>query len=180
PPVYDPGTGPRVKSMGEFLRSSFASEPTLDDELCAEFAQEEMLEMLREVLPEEMALCVWYNKSRRRSRVCPACWRIFQTGDVLSSPLRGLELPRIPHKVYPELVAEQGISGLCSTVCFVLASIKYPEAIRLIFGRSAAEMEEITWECLNAAAGTDVEPDDGGLSLILRMTRLDDLGLGEL
>lgn len=56
PPIYDPGTGPRVKSMGEFLRSSFASEPTWDDELCAEFAQEEMVEMLREVLPEEMAL----------------------------------------------------------------------------------------------------------------------------
>ena len=56
PPVYDAGTGPRVKSMDEFLRSSFASEPTWDDELCAEFAQEEMLEMLRTVLPEEMAL----------------------------------------------------------------------------------------------------------------------------
>lgn len=56
PPIYDPGTGPRVKSMGEFLRSSFASEPTLEDELCAEFAQEEMLEMLSEVLPEEIAL----------------------------------------------------------------------------------------------------------------------------
>lgn len=56
PPVYDPGTGPRVKSMGEFLRSSFASEPTWDDELCAEFAQEEMVEMLRSVLPGEMAL----------------------------------------------------------------------------------------------------------------------------
>jgi len=56
PPVYDPGTGPRVRSMGKFLRSRFASEPTWEDELCAEFAQEEMLEMLREVLPEEMAL----------------------------------------------------------------------------------------------------------------------------
>ena len=56
PPVYDPGSGPRVKSMEEFLRSSFASEPTWDDELCAEFAQEEMLEMLRAVLPNEMAL----------------------------------------------------------------------------------------------------------------------------
>jgi hypothetical protein len=55
PPIYDAGTGPRVRSMGEFLRSSFASEPTWDDELCAEFAQEEMMEMLRMVLPEEMA-----------------------------------------------------------------------------------------------------------------------------
>lgn len=40
-------------------------------------------------------------------------------------------------------------------------------------------MEEITWECLTSV-GTDVERDDGGLSLILRMTRLDDLGLGQL
>ena len=56
PPIYNGGTGPRVKSMDDFLRSGFASEPTWDDELCAEFAQEEMLEMLRAVLPEEMAL----------------------------------------------------------------------------------------------------------------------------
>ena len=56
PPIYNGGTGPRVKSMDSFLRSGFASEPTWDDELCAEFAQEEMLEMLRTVLPEEMAL----------------------------------------------------------------------------------------------------------------------------
>lgn len=56
PPVYDPGTGPRVRSMREFLRSNFASEPTWDDEMCAEFAQEEMLEMLKAVLPDEMAL----------------------------------------------------------------------------------------------------------------------------
>ncbi|KAF9649546.1 hypothetical protein BDM02DRAFT_3084631, partial [Thelephora ganbajun] len=178
PPIYDPGTGPRVKSMGEFLRSSFASEPTWDDELCAEFAQEEMLEMLRVVLPEEMALCVWYNKSRQRSRVCPACWRIFQMGDVLSSPLQGLEPPRVSHKVYPELVAEQGISGLCSTVCFVLASVNYPEAIRFIFGRSTGDMGEIAWEHLSTVAGT--ERDDSGLSMMLRMTRLDDLGLGQL
>lgn len=119
---------------------------------------------------------------------------------MLSSPLQDLELPEIPQKVYPELVAEQGISGLCtllsfinlnlprlyarsvfagSTVCFVLASLNYPEAIRLIFGRSAADMEQITWEYLNLA-GSDVDRDDGGLSMMLRMTRLDDLGLGQL
>ena len=34
-------------------------------------------------------------------------------GDILTSPLEGLELPRIPHKAYPELMAEQEISGLC-------------------------------------------------------------------
>lgn len=64
-------------------------------------------------------------------------------------------------------------------MCFVLASLNYPEAIRVIFGRSAEEMEEITWEYLNTA-GSGVGRDDGGLSMILRMTRLDDLGLGQL
>lgn len=41
-------------------------------------------------------------------------------------------------------------------------------------------MEEITWQYLNAVPGSDVERDDGGLSLMLRMTRLDDLGLNQL
>ena len=39
-------------------------------------------------------------------------------------------------------------------------------------------MEDITWEYLTAM-GSD-ERDDGGLSMMLRMTRLDDLGLGQL
>jgi len=39
-------------------------------------------------------------------------------------------------------------------------------------------MEEITWEYLNTV-GSD-ERDDGGLSMALRMTRVDDLGLGQL
>lgn len=118
-------------------------------------------------------------------------------GDILSSPLQGLELPKIPHKAYPELMAEQEISGLCmhffnlslfrlcsrpvftgSTVCFVLASLDYPDATHLIFGRNAGEMEEVTWEYLTTV-GSD-ERDDGGLSMMLRMTRLDDLGLGQL
>ena len=56
PFIYDPGNGPRVRNVSSFLASSFAAPPTLDDPLCAEFAQEEMLEMLCAVLPEETAL----------------------------------------------------------------------------------------------------------------------------
>ena len=68
-----------------------------------------------------------------------------------------------------------------STVCFVLASASYPEAIRLIFGRNAGDLEEATWEFLDAAgAAGNSERDDGGLSMMLRMTRSDDLGLGQL
>ena len=106
----------------------------------------------------------------------------------------------MPHGVCPELVAEQGISGLCarsfhsslpfsasvarmifagSTVCFVLASLNYPEPFRVMFGRCAGDMEEISWEYLSTAVGNS-DRDDGGLSMMLKMTRLDDLGLGQL
>lgn len=64
-----------------------------------------------------------------------------------------------------------------STVCFVLASLNYPEGIRVIFGKSAAE--EINWDSLSTV-GRNLTNDDGGLSMILRMTRQDDLGLGQL
>jgi hypothetical protein len=56
PPIHDPGNGPRVKNIHVFLGSSFCSPPSMDDELCAEFAQEEMLDMLYTVLPRELAL----------------------------------------------------------------------------------------------------------------------------
>lgn len=57
PCIYDPGNGARVRDTRAFLTSSFfAQSPALDDPLCAEFAQEEVLEMLCTVLPEETAL----------------------------------------------------------------------------------------------------------------------------
>lgn len=56
PAIYDPGNGPRVKNIHAFLASSFSSPPSLDDDLCAEFAQEEMLDMLCTVLSDELAL----------------------------------------------------------------------------------------------------------------------------
>lgn len=54
--IHDPGTGPRVRDARAFLGSYFALPPSLDDPLCAEFAQEEVLQMLMTVLPEETAL----------------------------------------------------------------------------------------------------------------------------
>ena len=56
PNIYDPGTGPRVRNAREFLASYFAQPPSLNDALCAEFAQEEILEMLCTVLSEDMAI----------------------------------------------------------------------------------------------------------------------------
>lgn len=56
PFIHDPGDGPRVRDARVFISSSFAAPPSLDDALCAEFAQDEILEMLLSVLPEETAL----------------------------------------------------------------------------------------------------------------------------
>jgi hypothetical protein len=56
PAIYDPGNGPRVKNVHAFLVSSFAAPPSLEDDLCAEFAQEEVLDMLCTVLPYELAM----------------------------------------------------------------------------------------------------------------------------
>ena len=87
--------------------------------------------MLCTILPEETALvseffffltcvyilnCVvfkilWYNKSRARSRVCPACQRLYRLGDVLPSHIE--EQPRKDRPLPPQLLKEQEISGLC-------------------------------------------------------------------
>jgi hypothetical protein len=56
PIIHDPGNGPRVKDMRAFLESSFSQPAWMDDPLCAEFAQREILQMLCTVLPEETAL----------------------------------------------------------------------------------------------------------------------------
>jgi hypothetical protein len=56
PIIHDPGNGPRVKNMRAFLNSSFSQPACMDDPLCAEFAQREILQMLCTVLPEETAL----------------------------------------------------------------------------------------------------------------------------
>jgi hypothetical protein len=51
-----------------FLTSFFAQPPSLEDPLCAEFAQQEVCQMLYTVLPEETAL-VRYDAFCARVRV---------------------------------------------------------------------------------------------------------------
>ncbi|KAI6101053.1 hypothetical protein EDD17DRAFT_1660103 [Pisolithus thermaeus] len=176
PNIYDPGTGPRIRNAREFLSSYFAQPPSLNDPLCAEFAHEEILQMLCTVLHEETAIILWYNKSRAKGRVCPSCRRLYNLGDVLpdliqDSPKYTLE----PRSSF--LAREQFISGLCSPLCFVMASFNHPGAIKATWGRVAEEMDDVTWDLLN---GPGVGIGDEGLSLLLKMTRLDDLGLAQL
>ncbi|KAK7443571.1 hypothetical protein VKT23_015744 [Stygiomarasmius scandens] len=201
PYIHDPGNGPRVRDTRAFLASAyFAQAPALDDPLCAEFAQEEVLQMLQTVLPDEMALILWYNKSRATSRICPACQRLYRLGDVLPDhkelmdsaeeesgseyerePGYSIE-PSIPH---PQLVREQQLSGICSTICFILASFNQfdPRGTKAAWGHTAEEIDEESWAVLNdrsAMPSGEGQSIARSLAMLVRMTRLPDLGLAQL
>lgn len=208
PNIYDPGNGPRVRDTRTFLSSFFAHPPALDDPLCAEFAQEEILQMLCTALPEETAIVrlsargdsrtptfiqiLWYNKSRTIGRVCPCCRRLYSLGDVLPDLVQ--DTPKSsPETQSPYLAREQEISGLCtrspsyatiiddslvgSPLCFIMASFNHPGAIKTTWGRVAEEVDDYTWELLNSPGSG---AGDQGLSLLVKMARLPDLGLGQL
>lgn len=185
PFIHDPGNGPRVRDTKEFLESEFFSQPpAFDDPLCAEFAQAEVLQMLQTVLPDDMARIIWYNKSRATGRICPACQRLYRLGDILPEhdTGRGNE-PSPPRSPAPQQKQEQRISGLCSPVCFVLASFTFPDAIKGAWGKMAEDIDDISWEILNAPGS--VQPRNqsdtsAALGMIVRMTRLHDLGLAQL
>jgi len=129
---------------------------------------------------------MWYNKSRIESRVCPACHRLYRIGDVLPD-LMGVEKAQVGSGIQQR---EQEISGLCkvfpierereitehetgSPVCFGVASIEFPGAIKKAWGHTGDEMDETEWDMLDVEMGP-------GLGLVVKMTRLDDLGLGQL
>ncbi|KAG5638954.1 hypothetical protein H0H81_008454 [Sphagnurus paluster] len=183
PFIHDPGNGPRVRDTRAFIESKFFSQPpALDIPLCAEFAQGEVLQMLMTVLPEETALILWYNKSRATSRICPACQRLYRLGDILPDHLPD-EVPTSPKEVRPspQLRREQTISGLCSPVCFILASFNYPGAIRSAWGRTEDELDDYTWGLLNGPAESNAQGAVSmGLSMLMKMSRLHDLGLAQL
>ncbi|KAK0213500.1 hypothetical protein IW262DRAFT_310731 [Armillaria fumosa] len=180
PFIYDPGNGPRVRDTSSFLSSFFAQAPALDIPMCAEFAQEEIRQMLSTVLPEETALILWYNKSRATSRICPACQRLYHLGDALPN-LMGEDAEDSQKGRLPQLQREQELSGLCSPVCFILASCNFPEAIKSAWGHTEDEMDDKAWSMLNAPLQSDQHGElSTGLSMLVRMTRLYDLGLAQL
>jgi hypothetical protein len=58
PSIEDPGSGPRVRDAQAFLCSPFAmrAADATEAPLCAELAQDEVLLMIKELLPEELAI----------------------------------------------------------------------------------------------------------------------------
>ncbi|KAF9006962.1 hypothetical protein BDQ17DRAFT_1238553 [Cyathus striatus] len=193
PFIHDPGNGPRVRDARAFLESEFfAQRPALDDPLCAEFAQEEVLQMLLTVLPEEAAIILWYNKSRLTSRVCPVCQRLYRLGDVLpdhtteSDSETESESDYHPHaekqRASPQLEREQELSGICMFPdMLILASFSHSNAIKSAWGRTADEMDDETWDLLNSPRrDTNLGKVSHALSMLVKMTRLHDLGLAQL
>ncbi|KAF9075781.1 hypothetical protein BDP27DRAFT_1211948 [Rhodocollybia butyracea] len=186
PYIYDPGNGPRVRDTRAVTSRYFSQPPAFDDPLCAEFAQEEVLQMLSTVLPDELALILWYNKSRATSRICPACQRLYHVGDVLPdhSTMTGDSLEK-PVRSPPELEREQELSGICSSLCFILASFNQcdPRTTKAAWGHTANEMDDASWEVLNGASyllASEGQDAVKALVMIVRMTRLEDLGLAQL
>jgi hypothetical protein len=68
-----------------------------------------------------------------------------------------------------------------SPVCFILASYDYPGAIKKAWGRTVDEIDDETWEIMNGPAGGNGTSELGtALGMLVKMTRLHDLGLGQL
>ena len=61
----------------------------------------------------------------------------------------------------------------------MLAAYRYPAAIRSTWGRMAEELSDAVWDELDGP-GLGGKPDAMGLSMMLKMTRCHDLGLGQL
>lgn len=66
-------------------------------------------------------------------------------------------------------------------MCFILASYNYPAAIKSAWGHTADEMTDEAWTQLNSTGeGNAKSGVSVGLGMLVRMTRLHDLGLAQL
>jgi hypothetical protein len=123
----DSGNGLRITDVKLFLEPSFAQPVSEEDELCREFGQIAVFEMLLTSLSEETALVsghclvssitntsskiLWYNKSRAKSRICPSCLRLYSVGEDLVIPItrEASNAPALQRR-------EQELSGFCESV----------------------------------------------------------------
>ena len=82
---------------------------------------------------------------------------------------------------FPLLIKNPHPFSIGSPVCFILASFNYPGAIKSAWGRMEDEMDDLTWDLLNGP-GEGAAPGDIGrtLGMVVKMTRLHDLGLAQL
>jgi hypothetical protein len=62
-------------------------------------------------------------------------------------------------------------------MCYTVAAFDYPSVIKVTFGRMADEISDYAWDVLN---GSGMGQGSESLGRFVRMTRVGDLGLGQL
>ncbi|KAF8317938.1 hypothetical protein DL93DRAFT_2076473 [Clavulina sp. PMI_390] len=166
------GGDQRLSGVLEFLDTPYAEPPSLTDIRYAPFARHDVLDVLRRYLPEELALTVWYNKSRKEGRICAVCRRFYKLGDTLP-PL--ISADTTDHDADPRCKAERHISGLCTFVCFGTAAFNTPGAGGA-WGKMESQLDRETARAINNPPPPSV--DDEGLGTLFKLTRRADVGVG--
>ena len=90
-----------------------------------------------------------------------------------------------PHETPTPLLSEQIISGICSPICYMLAAHRAPIAAKAAWGCMAEDLDDVTWRQLDKLEhpqSAKMLPSEAGagLGMLLKMTRLHDLGLAQL
>lgn len=90
-----------------------------------------------------------------------------------------------PQETPTPLLSEQIISGICSPLCYMLAGHRAPIAAKVAWGRMAEDLDDVTWgqlDKLGHPQSAKMLPSEAGagLGMLLKMTRLHDLGLAQL
>jgi hypothetical protein len=62
---------------------------------------------------------LWYNKSRAKSRICPACLRLYNIGDELNSLTSEEDLTG-KVALSARLLREQEMSGFCGSILLLI------------------------------------------------------------
>ncbi|KIJ34892.1 hypothetical protein M422DRAFT_255000 [Sphaerobolus stellatus SS14] len=162
--------GPRVMDIPAFLDSKYATPPSLDDPICAEYNSRAIKEALRKNLPLEIALILWYNRSRAKARICPSCHRFYNIDEPLAAHVQG-NTQEVEDMEDPRNQSEKEITGICSLLCFGIVSYSWPGCIGA-WGKRYPDIDERTRAKLNKRV--EPEPNEEGLGVFLRISRMAD------
>lgn len=189
--IYDPGNGPRVRDFLAFLKSPFAApvaqsflhvgvDPGSLRDIQSDAAEQKysaanIIPVLNRFLPGEFATLLWFNRTRKTQRICPACQRLYNLADDLP-PLIMPAQGEAPEADPEGIRRERELSGICSLPCFALATYNYGPAAVWAYGLMLPEIDE---DALDAIESGGSGVDDQGLSTYVRMTRYDGSGLLE-
>ncbi|CAG7851165.1 SubName: Full=Uncharacterized protein {ECO:0000313/EMBL:CCA71860.1} [Serendipita indica DSM 11827] len=187
PYIYDPGNGPRVRDFVAFLHSPFAVQPSVEfvrvgepkggAEDDVDWTDNELVGLLARAVPDELALVLWYNRTRATHRICPTCQRVYHVGEALRPHLPGVDSEEEQSVTEEEVkrhaarTAEQWLSGICSIPCFALSTYTLGPAAVLAYGLWWSQLDEGTKVALQPGEDEEERIDDQGLSAYVALSR---------